>query len=305
MSPSSTESSTGTAFGQIGAASEPTGERASSDELAVVAEAVLEDHEKLDATVARLRKLCAALAHDQAAADPAAAALIEEFEAQLIPHFLAEQAEEYFGSLVTDQPRLLEQVQHLQAEHAEMAETLGKLLEFTQTGPPGPDLARRLTRFLDQFDAHEHAENTLMQEFLLLDDVARHGRPMKVGEIMKSDVSACSPGDTLEKVAGLMAGCGCDLVVVLDESRHLLGMITDRDLWMSAYREKAPLAAIVASTAMSQGLAMCSPTEEVSAVERRMQRSAGARCTAVVNERGEFVGLITLARIAALRELSR
>lgn len=306
MSPSNTESSTASApFERIESASEPTGGRESSDQLAVIAEAVLEDHEKLDATVARLRKLCAVLAHNQAAAESPPAALIGEFEAQLIPHFLAEQAEEFFGTLVTDKPRLLEQVQHLQAEHAEMAEALGKLLEFAETGPPGPDLALRLTRFLDQFDAHEHAENALMQEFLLLDDAARHRRPMKVEEIMKRDVSACSPSDTLERVAELMAEHGCSLVVVLDELRHLLGMITDRDLWMGAYRQKAPLKEIVASTAMSHGLVTCSPSDEVSAVERRMHRSAETRCTAVVDARGEFVGLVTLARIAALRDLSR
>jgi CBS domain-containing protein len=186
-----------------------------------------------------------------------------------------------------------------------MAEALDRLLEFAQTGPPNRDLAARLTRFLDWFDAHEHAENALMQELLLLDEAARHGRHMRVEDIMNRAFPACSPNDTLQSVAEVMVERGCELVVVLDESRHLLGMITERDLWMSAYRERAPLTAIVASTAMSQASVTCLPNEEVSAAERRMQRDAGVRCAAVVNERGEFIGFVTLGRIAACRELSR
>jgi CBS domain-containing protein len=78
-------------------------------------------------------------------------------------------------------------------------------------------------------------------------------------------------------------------------------MIRDRDLWMGAYRQRAPLAAVVASTAMSRGGVTCSPNEEIAAVAQRMQQSPGMRCAAVINERGEFLGLVTLGRIAACR----
>jgi CBS domain-containing protein len=184
-----------------------------------------------------------------------------------------------------------------------MLETLEQLLGFARTDPRGSDLPERLSRFLDWLDAHEHAENALMQEFLLLDEVRRHERRMRVAYVMNCDVSSCSPNDTLETVARIMAERGCNLVVVLDESRHLRGTITDRDLWMGAYREKAPLAAIVASVAVSQATPVCPSDEEVSAAELRMQRN-GIGLAAVLNESGEFVGIVTLGRIAACRELS-
>jgi CBS domain-containing protein len=304
MFASSIESVSTAPVERVDSSSEPTGEPASVDELAGTVESVLRNHAELDDTVRGLRDLCAALSGNRASCDSAPAALIAEFEAQLVAHFDVEQAEELFGSLVTHQPHLFKRVEHLQAAHGEMAEALDQLLTFARKGPPGRDLAARLTRFLDRFDAHEHAENALMQEFLLLDQAARHRRQRRVEEIMNSSVSACSPSDTLERVAEVMAERGCDLVVVLDESRHLLGTITDRDLWMSAYRESAPLTAIVASAAMSQGSVTCLPNEEVSAAGRRIQGHAGIRCAAVVNERGEFMGVVTLGRIAACRDMS-
>ncbi len=140
-----------------------------SSELAVIAEAVLEGHADLGKTLLRLRGMCVVLRDGHAQADAELAGLIQEFEAQLIPHFAAEEAEEFFGSLVRGQPSLRQQVERLQAEHGEMAEALDRLLEFAKSGPPAPEMAVCITRFLDWFGAHEHAENALMREFFLLD----------------------------------------------------------------------------------------------------------------------------------------
>jgi hypothetical protein len=142
---------------------------ASSSELAVSSEAVREDHAELDKTVLRLRGMCVVLRGGHAPADADPAGLIEAFEGQLIHHFAAEEAKEFFGSLVTDEPRLLQRVQRLQADHGAMAGALDRLLVFAQGGPPAPKLAVRLARFLDWFDLHHLAENALMQEFFLLD----------------------------------------------------------------------------------------------------------------------------------------
>ncbi len=144
-------------------------ESTTESELAGITEAVLEGHAELDKTVSRLRGLCVALHDGHTPADGDPASLIEEFEAQLLPHFAAEEAEEFFGSLVTDQPSLLKRVELLQDDHIGMAEALDALQNFAESGPTGPDLAVRITQFLDRFDAHEHAENELMQEFFLLD----------------------------------------------------------------------------------------------------------------------------------------
>lgn len=154
---------------QIGISSASDVEESLGGELGAIAEMVLEDHAELQGAAARLRELCVALRAEAASADLGACVLIEEFEDLLIPHFAAEQAEEFFGSLVTEEPRLLQRVERLQAEHWEMAEALDRIAEFARGLPPGPLLAARLTQLLDSFDTHEHAENELMQDFLLLD----------------------------------------------------------------------------------------------------------------------------------------
>ena len=158
-----------TATGRTDLPSAPIAELASSEELVVTAEAVLVDHAEFNETVRRLRELGAALHGSRAAPGPTAADLIEEFEPVLALHFAAEEAEEFFGSLVTDQPSLLRRVERLQADHVQMANDLDELLRFARSGPSGPELAAGLTGFLDQFEAHERTENALMQEFFLLD----------------------------------------------------------------------------------------------------------------------------------------
>lgn len=148
--------------------SEP--ERGTSGELGLIAEAVLADHAELVRATARLREMCSALTGSDAPVDTEPAGLLEEFENELLPHFAAEELEEFCGSLVTEEPRLLGQLGRLQAEHTDIASALDHLLELARTRPPGRTLAVRLGRFLQLFEDHEHAENALMQELVLLDE---------------------------------------------------------------------------------------------------------------------------------------
>lgn len=134
------------------------------------------------------------------------------------------------------------------------------------------------------------------------DDFARlREKQMRVEQLMDLDAPACSSSDTLEKAAALMAECGTSFVAVVDESRHPLGLITDREVWMAAYEQHAPFAAVLASSAVRRKAWTCAPSEEVIDVERRMQKN-GIGCAAVVNELGELMGLLSLGRIAVCRE---
>lgn len=171
MAPTSTQlvtNATGARIVSSTPVSEP--ESVPSDDLAAIAEAVLHEHAELDRTVSQLRELCATLTCSQAPVDSGPAELIEEFEAQLILHLAAEEADEFFGSLVTERPSMLQRVERLQAEHLEMAEALDQLREFAKRGPPGPELAGRIAQFLDRFDTHEQIESALMRKFFLLDE---------------------------------------------------------------------------------------------------------------------------------------
>lgn len=168
MSPLST-ASVANADDEIDSHPAPPMERPPRSGLALVAEALREGHAEIRETVLRLKELCTSLRCD-AVFDASPVALIEEFEAQLIPHFATEEVEGFFGRFVTEEPGLLRLVDGLEAEHADMLEALGRLAVFAKERPPSPDLAARLANFLHWFEAHEHAENALMQEFLLPDE---------------------------------------------------------------------------------------------------------------------------------------
>jgi hypothetical protein len=101
-------------------------------------------------------------------ADPVA--LIEELECELVSHFAGEDLEEFCGSLVTDDPPLLDRVERIQAEHGELAEALDHLMELAECKPPSLALAEGLELFLDTLEVHERAETALMQELARIDE---------------------------------------------------------------------------------------------------------------------------------------
>jgi len=53
---------------------------------------------------------------------------------------------------------------------------------------------------------------------------------MLVREVMTSDPITVQPDDTLRTAQERMVSCGCRRLPVIDESRRLVGIITDRDV---------------------------------------------------------------------------
>ena len=148
----------------------PNSSESSRSEISLIAEAVRDDHVELQRMITRLRGLCDASQQGRTAAELDPAELLEDFEDLLLIHFAAEEAEEFFGSLTTEQPRLLDRIGRLQREHGELVGMVDELLEYTRREPRHTELSARIERFLDRLDTHEHAENALMQELILLDE---------------------------------------------------------------------------------------------------------------------------------------
>lgn len=146
-------------------------EPAANGLFAGVAEAMLDDYANIDVHIQRLRELCAALRDGRGPTMADSVALIEDLECELIPHFAAEALQEFFGSLVTDDPPWRDRVARLGAEHAELAEALYHLVELAKCEAPPFALAKGLDLLLDTLEAHEHAERALMRDFVQLDDV--------------------------------------------------------------------------------------------------------------------------------------
>lgn len=112
-------------------------------------------HKSLRATAEKLRSSLGAPPDEQLAT-------VAEFGRQMLEHFAAEERKEYFGTLVSESPRLGDPIEELKAEHREMAAAVRALTEITP--PVDPEwYASELSRLLDRFSAHERREAVLIQ----------------------------------------------------------------------------------------------------------------------------------------------
>lgn len=122
---------------------------------------------------------------------------------------------------------------------------------------------------------------------------------MRVDQIMTKQVSCCSPDSTLAEAAQLMwdRDCGFLPVCSSEGASRVCGVITDRDICMSALFTGKPLYELRVSEAMSRQLHTCRPSDSVLDAEKTM-RQARIRRLPVVDEQGAVVGILSLADLA-------
>src|SRR6187551_710306 len=96
---------------------------------------------------------------------------------------------------------------------------------------------------------------------------------MRVEDLMTHTVHTCFPEDTLEQVAHEMWDCDVGCLVVIDNYRRPIGIITDRDIAMAAYTQGAPLRSLRASMAMSSEVVICYPGTTVRELETQLQKA--------------------------------
>ena len=120
---------------------------------------------------------------------------------------------------------------------------------------------------------------------------------MKVSELMIQDVATVRLTDTLEQAAHLMWDRDIGCLPVVDGTQRLLGILTDRDVCMSAYARGEPLRAIPVTVAMAPRVYSCGADDELSDVEAVMA-SHKVRRVPVLDEVGRVVGILSLDDIA-------
>lgn len=120
---------------------------------------------------------------------------------------------------------------------------------------------------------------------------------MKVSQLMTKDVRTCWSNEPLDRAARLMWENDCGSLPVLDQNGQVVGMITDRDVCMSALTQARLLSQIHVSQAMSRALHSCAPEDDLDEVEKSM-RAHQVRRLAVVDEQGHLRGVVSLADIA-------
>ena len=130
------------------------------------------DHERLSVKLRRLHQLCKALESEQPALGPELdpVTLIAELLAALTRHFAIEEADAYFGTIVSERPSVQHKIAGLKLEHTAMLSVLVELRLLAEDDGRWKELAVPILRLIAQLQAHEHTENELLQEFMLRDE---------------------------------------------------------------------------------------------------------------------------------------
>ncbi len=121
---------------------------------------------------------------------------------------------------------------------------------------------------------------------------------MTVKDIMTRTAYKCRPHDSLQLAAQLMWDHDCGCVPVVDDDDHVVGMLTDRDICMSAYTRDLPLSRLAVADAMAKEVFTCAPDDSLDTAEQLMGRRQVRRLPVVAD--GRLIGVLSLNDLAVV-----
>lgn len=107
-----------------------------------------------------------------------------------------------------------------------------------------------------------------------------------------TDAVTCRPSDSITDVAEILRNSGAGSVVVTDDARHLLGIVTDRDLVIRGLAEGRAVTTPVEDV-MTRDPAYVYTSEDVPVATTRMLQRRCRRLP-VLDSEGAVVGVISL-----------
>ena len=122
---------------------------------------------------------------------------------------------------------------------------------------------------------------------------------MNCERLMTKDPVCCLPGDTVQKAAQLMKveNIGPIPVIVDENNRTLVGILTDRDLALRVVAEGRDPGSTTVKDVMTTGAISCRAGDDLQEALYAMERFQIRRIP-VVNSNEEIVGIIAQADIA-------
>jgi CBS domain-containing protein len=116
---------------------------------------------------------------------------------------------------------------------------------------------------------------------------------MKIQELMTRDVDACSPAADLAAVSMTMWRQDCGFVPVIDDARHVLGVVTDRDICMALATRHRRAEELTAREVMSGELVSVRPEDDVRVALETM-RTRRVRRLPVVDAEQRLRGVVSI-----------
>jgi CBS domain-containing protein len=119
---------------------------------------------------------------------------------------------------------------------------------------------------------------------------------MRCEEIMKRDIERVSPRDTVEDAACRMRDENVGFLPVCDQSKKVLGTLTDRDIAVRLVAGKKPGSTLVEDI-MTREVIACRPQDDIRKAEKLMADHHKSRIMCI-DDAGSLIGIISLSDIA-------
>jgi CBS domain-containing protein len=127
---------------------------------------------------------------------------------------------------------------------------------------------------------------------------------MRIKHVMTKDPTCCVPSDTVQHVAKIMRDEDTGVVPIIEneQSRKVIGIVTDRDLCMNVVAEGRDSCTTQVHESMTTTVVSCSPQDSVDKATELMRENQIRRIP-VVDEQHQLVGIVALADIVGRADL--
>ncbi len=116
---------------------------------------------------------------------------------------------------------------------------------------------------------------------------------MRVSDAQSRDVRYCSPDTSLSTAGWMLWEYDCGILPVVDEQRRVVGVITDRDICMSAVTKLRPMSEIRVHEVITGRAYCCKPGDDVRDALKTM-RTNQVRRLPVVEDGNKLVGVLSV-----------
>jgi CBS domain-containing protein len=124
---------------------------------------------------------------------------------------------------------------------------------------------------------------------------------MKVRDVMIQDPICCSPFDSTQTAAKLMAANDVGSIPVVNQEGRLVGILTDRDIACRVVARGHEGAALNVDRVMTGDPVCCRPDDDLAACEELMKKHQIRRIP-VVDDRNVCVGIVAQADIVRVEQ---